>query len=290
MGHATSSDPNAFILPDLGEGVHEAELISWKVAVGDTVEEHQTLAEMETDKALVEVPSPRAGVIASADVGMSGTVATSIAACRLTEERLDAVGSALLSQQTPLSQQSADDAPEEHNAHDTNAPDSVVAVSAAFEAKVMAAIEQASSVDETPTVAAASNSPLPSCLSSLLPAGDTKQLDWKRLSTSLKVARLPAGDPKREIALHKIKPGGSVANHDHRGREVTVVLTGSFSDQNGLYLPGDFLVKEPGEAHRPMASEDTECICLSVMDAPVKFTGVVSRLINPFLRIKPMSA
>lgn len=65
MGHATSSDPNAFILPDLGEGVHEAELIAWKVAVGDTVEEHQTLAEMETDKALVEVPSPRAGVIAS---------------------------------------------------------------------------------------------------------------------------------------------------------------------------------------------------------------------------------
>jgi len=63
MGHATSSDPNVFILPDLGEGVHEAEMIAWKVAVGDEVKEHQTLAEMETDKALVEVPSPRAGVI-----------------------------------------------------------------------------------------------------------------------------------------------------------------------------------------------------------------------------------
>ena len=60
---ATSSDPNVFILPDLGEGVHEAEMISWKVKPGDEVEEHQTLAEMETDKALVEVPSPRAGVI-----------------------------------------------------------------------------------------------------------------------------------------------------------------------------------------------------------------------------------
>jgi pyruvate dehydrogenase E2 component (dihydrolipoamide acetyltransferase) len=59
----TSSDPNVFLLPDLGEGVHEAELISWKVKVGDTVEELQVLAEMETDKALVEVPSPRAGVI-----------------------------------------------------------------------------------------------------------------------------------------------------------------------------------------------------------------------------------
>ncbi|MGD9693281.1 MAG: dihydrolipoamide acetyltransferase family protein [Phycisphaerales bacterium] len=63
MAHHKSSDPNIFILPDLGEGVHEAELISWKVKPGDTVEEHQTVAEMETDKALVEVPSPRAGVI-----------------------------------------------------------------------------------------------------------------------------------------------------------------------------------------------------------------------------------
>lgn len=56
-------DKSHFILPDLGEGVHEAEIISWKVKAGDRVEEHQTLAEMETDKALVEVPSPWPGVI-----------------------------------------------------------------------------------------------------------------------------------------------------------------------------------------------------------------------------------
>jgi len=63
MAHAKSSDPNIFILPDLGEGVHEAELISWKVSPGDKVQEHDIVAEMETDKALVEVPSPRSGVI-----------------------------------------------------------------------------------------------------------------------------------------------------------------------------------------------------------------------------------
>ena len=56
-------DKSQFILPDLGEGVHEAELIRWLVAPGDSVAEHQTLAEMETDKALVEVPSPWSGVI-----------------------------------------------------------------------------------------------------------------------------------------------------------------------------------------------------------------------------------
>lgn len=63
MGHVKSTDPNIFILPDLGEGVHEAELLKWRVKEGDTVEEHQILADMETDKAVVEVPSPRAGTI-----------------------------------------------------------------------------------------------------------------------------------------------------------------------------------------------------------------------------------
>lgn len=63
MAHHTSSNPNEFILPDLGEGVAEAELIKWRVTVGQTVKEHDILADMETDKALVEVPSPRGGTI-----------------------------------------------------------------------------------------------------------------------------------------------------------------------------------------------------------------------------------
>ncbi len=57
------TDKSHFILPDLGEGVHEAELIKWKVKEGEIIKEHQTIAEMETDKALVEVPSPWSGKI-----------------------------------------------------------------------------------------------------------------------------------------------------------------------------------------------------------------------------------
>lgn len=64
MAHAQSADPNVFILPDLGEGVHEAELLKWRVSVGQTIKEHEILADMETDKAVVEVPSPRGGTIA----------------------------------------------------------------------------------------------------------------------------------------------------------------------------------------------------------------------------------
>ncbi len=52
-----------FKLPDLGEGIAEAEICSWLVAVGETVEEHQPVVEVETDKALVELPSPKAGKV-----------------------------------------------------------------------------------------------------------------------------------------------------------------------------------------------------------------------------------
>lgn len=52
-----------FKLPDLGEGITEVELRRWLVAEGDTVQEHQPLLEVETDKAVVEVPSPHAGTV-----------------------------------------------------------------------------------------------------------------------------------------------------------------------------------------------------------------------------------
>jgi pyruvate/2-oxoglutarate dehydrogenase complex dihydrolipoamide acyltransferase (E2) component len=63
MATKQPADKSHFILPDLGEGVHEAELIRWRVTPGEHVDEHQIIAEMETDKALVEVPSPWAGTI-----------------------------------------------------------------------------------------------------------------------------------------------------------------------------------------------------------------------------------
>src|SRR5437588_9989852 len=59
----SSGNPNDFCLPDLGEGLEDAELIEWCVHVGQRVEENDILAKMETAKALVEVPSPRAGTI-----------------------------------------------------------------------------------------------------------------------------------------------------------------------------------------------------------------------------------
>src|SRR5690606_18095690 len=54
-----------FHLPDLGEGLTEAEVVQWMVEPGDTVALNQTLAEVETAKAVVELPSPYEGTVAS---------------------------------------------------------------------------------------------------------------------------------------------------------------------------------------------------------------------------------
>ncbi len=55
--------PREFRLPDIGEGLTEAEIVRWLVAEGETVAEDQPIVEVETDKAVVEIPSPYAGVV-----------------------------------------------------------------------------------------------------------------------------------------------------------------------------------------------------------------------------------
>src|SRR4051794_1345339 len=52
-----------FKLPDVGEGLTEAEIVTWKVKEGDSVAINQILVEIETAKSLVELPSPFAGVV-----------------------------------------------------------------------------------------------------------------------------------------------------------------------------------------------------------------------------------
>ena len=55
--------PKEFKFPDIGEGIEEGEIVKWHVKVGDKVEEHQVVGEVETDKAVAEIPSPYSGTV-----------------------------------------------------------------------------------------------------------------------------------------------------------------------------------------------------------------------------------
>lgn len=85
-------DLRSFTMPDVGEGLTEADILSWSVKPGDTVEVNQIVVEIETAKAAVELPSPYAGVVAElhADVGDTVEVGTPIIT-------IDVAGSAAVS-------------------------------------------------------------------------------------------------------------------------------------------------------------------------------------------------
>ena len=116
-------------------------------------------------------------------------------------------------------------------------------------------------------------------------SGETK---WKRISKFLKAFQLKTGQDRYEVSLHKIKRGGSTVKHGHSGKEIVIVLEGSFSDESGSYYPGDYLVNNVGDVHSPMATKDKDCICLSLVESPVQVSGWFGFFVNPFLKHNPM--
>ena len=126
---------------------------------------------------------------------------------------------------------------------------------------------------------------IPPIVKKLLPVN--RKIDWKKVSPHLEESQLKTDQDKYKVCLHKIKRGGRVVEHDHHGLEITVVLSGCFSDENGNYNVGDFITCDAGHTHRPMASQNKDCVCLSLTAAPIKITGLLGKVVNPFLSFKP---
>jgi putative transcriptional regulator len=119
-----------------------------------------------------------------------------------------------------------------------------------------------------------------------LMSGKYDELEWKRVTSSLQISRLRTGDPDNEFALYHIKAGGSIPKHTHRGTELTLVLDGSFSDEEGVYREGDFLMRDAEHVHTPTAAQTSDCVCIGVLDAPIRFTDWKYRVLNPFLSVQ----
>jgi putative transcriptional regulator len=127
---------------------------------------------------------------------------------------------------------------------------------------------------------------LPSVLRKLASNG-LSQLNWVQLGKSLRIAPVDIGDgARRETAIYDIKAGGRMPEHRHRGEEITVLLKGSFSDMEGKYSEGDFVVRNAGECHQPTATEDTDCICLVSLERPVRAKSFWYRLLEPLVQYR----
>lgn len=174
--------------------------------------------------------------------------------CRASVQQLNAVGGALLEELTPRP------------------------VSADLKSRVMALLDdlpqQHKPVRTAPDV--------PALLKRWIPEGYA-DLRWRRVLPVLREVLLEKNRDTK-IALHRISPGGKITQHSHTGQEITVVLAGHFSDELGMYQDGDFILRTGEHQHSPRASQNEECICLTIVQGGLKVSGLLGVLVNPFLR------
>lgn len=115
--------------------------------------------------------------------------------------------------------------------------------------------------------------------------GDTSSLKWKALGRGAYQIRIDTGDPQTQVRLLRIPAGKPVPEHTHDGRELTLVLAGSFHDGEDLFARGDLEEADGSLLHTPTATEGEDCICLAVTEAPLKFSSWIVRMIQPILKI-----
>lgn len=115
--------------------------------------------------------------------------------------------------------------------------------------------------------------------------GDVENLKWRALGRGAFQIRIDTGDTATQVRLLKIPAGKPVPEHTHDGRELTLVLAGSFTDGEDLFARGDLEEADGDLLHTPTATEGEDCICLAVTEAPLKFSSWIVRLIQPILKI-----
>ncbi|QCO56107.1 transcriptional regulator [Pseudorhodobacter turbinis] len=114
--------------------------------------------------------------------------------------------------------------------------------------------------------------------------GDLASVKWRSIGMGVRQAILPT-DAGASARLLYIPAGQKVADHSHRGMELTLVLQGAFRDETDRFGPGDLEIANEELNHQPVAEVGPDCICLAATDAPLRFNGLLPRLAQPFLRI-----
>lgn len=154
---------------------------------------------------------------------------------------------------------------------------SPASLSASARDSVLAALVSEHPEQGRPTVQA----PYPAPIAGLVGPGGPR---WRSLGFGAKQAILWTG-AAGSLRLLSIPSSQAVPEHGHRGLELTLVLSGAFADETGLFQAGDLEVADENVGHTPRATEDGPCVCIAATDAPLSFRAIIPRLLQPIFRI-----
>jgi len=138
-------------------------------------------------------------------------------------------------------------------------------------------------VNENANLAAVKGVPAP--LARLLPTS-IDNLPWRTVAPGIKQYNL-TDRPRKEGAfkLFSAEPGTAFSQHTHEHRELTFVLSGSYTDELGWFKAGDISDLDEKHLHSPVVNSDVPCVSLIATDAPVRFSGLVGKIVQPFVGI-----
>ena len=108
---------------------------------------------------------------------------------------------------------------------------------------------------------------------------------WRSVTRGIDEVPLETSGRLSRAKLLRIRAGTKVPQHTHAGSEHTLVMQGSFIDGDETFLAGDVAIGDSDLDHCPAAGPEGDCICLVVLDAPLRLTGPVGRFLNPFVKL-----
>jgi putative transcriptional regulator len=107
---------------------------------------------------------------------------------------------------------------------------------------------------------------------------------WRWLAPGVRRSRVTIPyAPEADLVLYRIGPGRRLPHHGHAGAEYTQVLSGSFADHAGSYVPGDLIELDGSVDHQPQVGPEGECICLAAVEGRMLPHGAIGWLLRPFV-------
>jgi len=105
---------------------------------------------------------------------------------------------------------------------------------------------------------------------------------WRMLAPGVQFSSFAIDGGTRGMFL-RARAGAAMPVHSHEGNEFTVILHGSFSDEMGHMRRGDMTEYDDSITHRPVVSQDDECICLFVFEGKLKIHSLIGRMVQPLM-------
>lgn len=103
---------------------------------------------------------------------------------------------------------------------------------------------------------------------------------WRTVAPGVRFATVDVSeDQAYKVVLLRVGPNRGLPQHGHDGSELTVILKGHFSDEGGVYGPGDIQEEDGDSSHQPMVGPEGECICVTAIEGHLVPEGWIARIL-----------